>query len=149
MPESVWCVSKGSYSDYRVLCVCPNRAVAELIAQDINRGDSYADAQVEQLPMIRESRRVTVYGLQEEIWDSGKTSGRRETTRVEHEADLLYPENNRPVFKRWVRPPIQNERGGRLEVHGTDLERVRKVFSDTRAQLLTDDALRARKEFHS
>ncbi len=150
--EWVWAVSRGSYSDYRVLCICPDERTAKAVAQHVNdSGDGYGydAAEVEQIPYITEPKTITTYGMSCEVWDNGTTSETRDTIRRESSAAMLWPEYNRPVHKRWVRAPIHNNRGGRLEVHGTDLERVRRVFSDTRARLITDDALRARREFTS
>lgn len=146
-----WAVSKGSYSDYGVLCICPDKKTAERIAHDVNAAESsYGEpAFVEQIPFLAESRMVQTYGLECEVWDNGTTSETRERNRVEHEADMLYPEHNRPVMKRWVRAPMYHNKGGRLEVFGTDRERVRRVFSDTRAQLVADPVLRKRREFKS
>lgn len=149
MSKHMWAVSKGSYSDYRVLCVCPDKKTAKKIADDINKCSSWGEAFVEQLPLLSESRNVTTYDLQCEIWDDGTTSETRYAERVEHEADMLYPERNAPVMKRWVRAPVHDNQGGRLEVHGTDEERVRRVFSYTRAELLATPSLRMRKEFRS
>ena len=149
MSKHMWAVSKGSYSDYRVLCVCPDKKTAKKIAADVNGCSSWGEAFVEQLPLLSESRNVTTFDLQCEIWDDGTTSETRYGERAEHEADMLHPERDTPVMKRWVRAPVHDNQGGRLEVHGTDEERVRRVFSDTRAELLATPSLRMRKEFRS
>lgn len=150
-----WVVSRGSYSDYRVLCACPSKKAAKAIAAAVNTatGDEsgdYYSAFVESLPIIERAEMVTVYGLVAEVFDNGTTAETKEIVREECNADMLYPHYFRPAHKRWIRAPYLQGRpikGGRLEVFGTDLERVRRVFSDTRAQLIADPALRARKEF--
>lgn len=149
MSEHMWAVAKGSYSDYRVLCICPDKKTAEKIAADVNGCSSWGEAFVEQFPLLSESRKVTTYELRCEVWDDGTTSETRYDERVEHEADMLYPERKAPVMKRWVRAPAHKKQGGRLEVYGSDRERVRRVFSDTRAELLATPSLRMRKEFRS
>lgn len=150
MSDKAWAVSKGSYSDYGVLCICPDRETAERIARDVNADQhSYGEAFVEQISFLTESRTVQTYGLECEVWDNGTTSETRERDMVEHEANMLWPERNRPVTKRWVRAPMYHNTGGRLEVYGTDQERVRRVFSDTRAQLVADPVLRKRRESRS
>ena len=147
---SLWAVSRGSYSDYRVLCVCDSkkRAKGVVKAMKASKQSLYGDDPfVEEIVYLdRDPERVTVYGISEELLDSGESDNRRDSERVEWEHDMLYPEYNRPVTWRWVRAPYIEKRGGRLEVNGTDLERVRKVFSDRRAMILSDDAMRARKE---
>jgi mRNA-degrading endonuclease toxin of MazEF toxin-antitoxin module len=41
---------------------------------------------------------------------------------------------------------MHHDQGGRLEVWGTDHERVRKVYGDRRALIISDDAFRAQRE---
>ena len=81
---------------------------------------------------------------------SGDGTVREESVRDRDEwnVDPLYQQRLRPVTVRWVRAPIYNGQAGRLEVYGTDRGLVLKTFSDTRAQLIADPGLRARKEFN-
>lgn len=149
MMATMWTVEVGEYSDYKVMCVTHTKAEAERITELYNgtNESTYNNAYIGSLPVISgEPQQVTIYGIQETIWDDGRTEHRQESMSIEWEFDLLWPERNRPVTWRWVRAPMHGGRGGRLEVHGTDLERVRRVFSDRRAQLLAEDAFRARRE---
>ena len=137
----MWGVSRGSYSDYRMLCVCDSKKRAKEIAALTD------DGMVEALPYFdRDPKRVTTFWLNENLYDDGTTDERYESQRTEWEFDMLYPERIAPVRWRWVRASIHRGRGGRLEVSGTDLERVRKVFGDRRGMLLTDEAMRSRRE---
>ena len=144
---TVWVVSSGSYSDYRVLCAAPSKKAAQEIVDVLNGADEWIKYFVERVPVIEKAERITVYGIEAIISDAGTV--RKETVRDRDEwnVDPLLPERLRPVAVRWVRAPIYNGQAGRLEVYGTDRDRVRKTFSDMKAQLLADPALRSRREF--
>lgn len=143
----VWLVSSGSYSDYRVLCAAPSKKAAQDIVRTLNAADEWAEYFAEQVPVIEQAERVTVYALEAIIADAGTVREELVCDRDEWNVDPLYPERRRPVTVRWVRAPCYNGRAGRLEVYGTDQERVRKTFSDMKAQLLADPVLRKRREF--
>jgi len=150
MTDKMWALSSGSYSDYRVLCVCPSKKVAKQLAARYNADNrSYDEVYVEQIAFVSDPdiQRIEIMSMFQEIWDNGEISEPRQQYRVEWPFDLLYPEAAVPVSVRWVRAPIHHNKGGRLEVHGTDHERVRKTFSEMSAALRTDDALRAKGEF--
>lgn len=143
--KSVWVVSSGSYSDYRVHCAAPSKKAAQAIVVALN-GDETCNYFIEQVPVIDKAEKVTIYGVEAIITDDG-TVREESVDRDEWNVDPLYPWRLRPVTVRWVRAPIYHGRAGRLEVYGTDEERVRKTYSDMRAQLLADPALRKRREF--
>lgn len=147
MTDRVWLVSSGSYSDYRVLCAAPSKKAAEDIVRTLNAADEWAKYFAEQVPVIEQAERVAVYGLEAIITDAGTVREESARDRDEWNVDPLYPERRRPVTVRWVRAPCYNGRAGRLEVYGTDRERVRKTFSDMKAQLLADPVLRKHREF--
>lgn len=154
--DYVYAVSRGDYSDYRVMCVCPDKATAERVA-DAHNGDSdsYEDARVEAIRYITEPRKVTTYMVSATIYDNGDVRDGRNPNgaltespqeRVEWEFDPLYPERLTRVGWRWIRAPMHAGEAGRLEVSGLDREAVLKVFSERKAQLLADDAMRSRSE---
>lgn len=157
LPEvgEVWAVVKGDYSDYRVMCVCPTKDRATLVAAAYNTADDedgyrWGEARVESLLWLdREPKKIIVYTRTVTVWDDGTTSDQGERQRVEWEIDMLYPEQVRPASWRWVRAPMHKDKGGRLDVAGTDKRRVGKVFSEKRAQLIADDVMRARREITS
>lgn len=149
MSDTIWVVSRGEYSDYSVLCACPTKKDAEKLAQRIRQPEpnsfSYdRDARVEELPMLTGAAEPKeVLHLTETVWDDGTTEKHIERTRLE----WPWTTSGTPrVAWRWVRAPMHNGRGGRLEVHGVDHRAVRRTFSDRRAQLLAEDAFRLRKE---
>lgn len=143
--KNAWVVSKGSYSDYRVLCVCPTKRDAETVASKYNAGDAYADARVESLMVVDATvKRVELLHLSTTLWDDGRETDQRETRRDEWPFDALY--GIPAVYWRWVRAPMHKDAGGRLDVYGIDHERVRRVFSEQRAALISDDAYRSRRE---
>ena len=144
--KSVWLVSSGSYSDYRVHCAAPSKRGAREIVAALNGADEWTKYFVEQVPVIEKAERITVYGIEAIIEDAGTVREESVLDRDEWNVDPLYPERLRPVTVRWVRALIYHQ-AGRLEVYGLDEERVRKTYSDMRAQLLADPALRSRKEF--
>lgn len=143
-----WVVSAGDYSDYKVMCICDSKKRAETVAMLYNADrETYSTARVEQLPFVNaDPVQVTSYLIRENIWDDGTTSEKRQTARKQWPFDALYPEDLVPSAWRWVRAPIHNGKGGRLEVRGVDLSRVRRTFSDKRAQLKAEDAFRMKRE---
>lgn len=146
--KTVNVISSGSYSDYRVHAVVEGslKDAKRLVDRANGIRDSYHDEYVvESLPVVTaDVERVSILSLQENIWDDGTTTEAHERTNVEWPFDALHEQG--ALSWRWVRAPMHKNRGGRLEVSGTDHERVRKVFSDRRAALMTDDALRAVRE---
>lgn len=144
---TVWVVSSGSYSDYRVHCAAPSERAAKEIAAAMNADHARGDYMVESLPVIDRAERVTIYGNEAVITDDATVTDEGARDRKEWNVNPLYPERLRPVTVRWVRTPIIYHQAGRLEVYGTDRDRVRKTFSDMKAQLLADPALRSRREF--
>ena len=144
---TVWVVSSGSYSDYRVLCAAPSKKAAQEIVDVLNGADEWIKYFVERVPVIEKAERITVYGIEAIISDAGTV--RKETVRDRDEwnVDPLLPERLRPVAVRWVRAPIYNGQAGRLEVYGTDRELVGTTFSTMKARLVGDPELRQRREF--
>ncbi|HKZ20334.1 MAG TPA: hypothetical protein VJQ57_09505 [Acidimicrobiia bacterium] len=147
MGDEIHVVSSGLYSDYQVLCACPSKEDAETVAAKL-RGDRdgwRSDAVVETLPLVSgDVRKVEILLMQETVWDDGRTDRILDDIRAEWPFDSL-----RGIVRvawRWVRAPMHNNQGGRLEVWGTDHNRVRKVFSDRRAMALADDGFRMQRE---
>lgn len=144
----MYTVERGAYSDHRVLCVCKTKRQANAIVKAYN-GDPESwgeNAFVGELPIVTKAEKITTFGLICEVWDDGRVTDEREDMRTEFTFDMLWSTYAAPVIWRWVRAPTHQGKGGRLEVHGTDLERVRRVYSDRRAQLLAEDAFRMKRE---
>ena len=146
MSDRVWVVSSGSYSDYRVHCAAPSKKAAQAIVVALN-GDETCNYFIEQVPVIDKAEKVTIYGMEAIVTDDGTVREESVRDRDEWNIDPLYPQRLRPATARWVRAPIYNGQAGRLEVYGLDEERVRKTYSDMRAELIADPGLRKRREF--
>ena len=139
--KTMYVVSKGEYSDYRVMCVTDSKERAEHVADAYNATSPWAGADVEELPYVdSEPQRLHILTMTENLWDDGTTSETLERVELSWEFDLLFPDHAVPVGWRWVRAPIHRGRGGRLDVFGTDHERVRKVFGERKAQIRADEA---------
>ena len=146
MSDRVWLVSSGGYSDYRVHCAAPSKKAAQSIVAALNGADGRRYF-AEPVPVIENAERVTIYGNEAVITDAGTVREESVRDRDEWNVNPLYPYRLCPVTVRWVRAPIYSGQAGRLEVYGLDRELVGKTFSDMKAQLVADPALRARREF--
>ena len=144
--EKMYAISKGSYSDYRVLAVCDSKKTAKALAARYNATEHYSETYVETILYVDnpDVQRVETLDLSITIWDDGSETDDHISYRVEWPFDPLYDSSD--CTWRWVRAPVHKGKGGRLDVYGTDHERVRKVFGERRALLHTDDAFRSKKE---
>jgi hypothetical protein len=138
--KKVYALSAGSYSDYRVLALFPTRKLAKEAAAAERLADSWAhDADVEEFYLYDEvPEHVTVWRIHQDLMDDGTEGEKREWAITElpwsHYENIEALEK-RPVT-RFVRAPIHQGRGGRLEVMGLDQTAVRKVFSDRKAEIV-------------
>lgn len=82
--KSVWLVSSGSYSDYRVHCAAPSKRGAREIVAALN-GVDRIEYFVEQVPVVEKAERITVYGIKAVITDDGTV---REETQMSITTDL-------------------------------------------------------------
>ncbi len=135
----MFAVSSGSYSDYQVLCVCPTKADAEAVAALVNEHIQFEHAEVESLPLITGDMewpcRLT---MQVRIREDATTDAKPD----QHEK--WPPWNELPSVEwAWDRE-FKAVPAGWLTVTGKDHERVRKVFSDRRAELIAVESLRLR-----
>jgi hypothetical protein len=150
MAESVkqmWVVVSGHYSDKSVHCVCDTQERAELIAAT-PMGDGLDAYRAEPLLfMDRDPALVLIYSQSGEVRDDGTTSEARTSLRSSWDFDEFFPRAHAQGLVEWRRGPVHDGRGGRLEVHGTDLEGVRATFSDLVAQLHSNVDLRSQVRF--
>jgi hypothetical protein len=150
MAKKMWAVSRGSYSDYTVLCLLKTKAEAKtLVKRMIEAGDDmYGDPpRVEEIPVVTaDVEQVDILRMQVTLWDGGGEAEASATHWTKWPFDTIWIEDAQPVHWRWVRAPCHNGRGGRLEVAGTDHERVRKVFGERKALIQTDPILRGKRE---
>src|SRR5690606_10438588 len=125
------------------LCACDSKDRAERIARKL-RGDDgrYEDAFVEELPVIDyDIEKLRTYRMSVNVWDNGTADEVKAWHTDEWPFGTFYE-----VEWRWVRAPVHGGRGGWIDVWGTNPERVRRVLSEKRAQLLAAPAFRARTE---
>lgn len=137
---SVWALSKGEYSDYSVVAIFATKRQAEAAQreaknQPVEFGDDY---RVESFPFFAEDASppmvVTRYERHVDIMDDGSTGKERNSSHREWEFDQLYRCGRRPSV-RFVRAPVHHDKGGRLEVRGTDEQAVAQAFSDNLARI--------------
>lgn len=133
---TIYALSRGHYSDYRVSALFPTQELAEqALALDRADEESYGDAFIETFQLhdaVPEP--ITMHFKTVTIWDDGTTTHHTEYDRTALPWNHLVAPHR--VHHRYIRAPIHNDQGGRLTVHGTDLEAVRRTFSDRRAELL-------------
>lgn len=137
-PKIVWAVTSGSYSDYRVRALFEDEATAKsVVATQKDHYDWSLDG-IEGLvfyPAGEVPSQVPCHYMQVEIWDDGHLSNERAESQNRWDWDEVEDFPVRPKV-RWVRPPIQSDKGGRLEVRGRDLQGVQQAFSDCRARII-------------
>lgn len=140
--ETMWAVTHGSYSDYTVLCVCPSKDVAERVAAKIKGapGTWNTSPEIQEFHVATDDTQpVDILTMRVELWDDGTESDYRETRDLRWPWDWGYTPD---LQWRWWRASIHQRQGGTLLVSGSDHERVRRVFSDRRAQVKSEDAFR-------
>jgi hypothetical protein len=146
--KTVFVISSGSYSDYSVHGVLDVKTRAEandMVARinAIDDGGFSGPYRVEGLSIIApDVERVSTLIIEQNIWDDGSASEPETRYHCDWPFDSIFEPG--PLVWRWVRAPGHKGKGGRLEVSGTDHERVRKVFSDRSAMLRAGDPLRGR-----
>ena len=146
MTKMVYGIASGQYSDYSVHCIVETEDEARKLVEKLNRTkDRYQGLyEIQELPMVDSTvERQSVLYLNEILMDSGKQADRHESTRLEWPWEGY--DFGRAVW-RWIRAPFLDDKGGRLELHGTDHDLVRKIFEEKRAALIMDDAYRAQHE---
>lgn len=131
--KSMFCVSRGSYSDYRVLAVFEDEADANAWAAAMSGSGSYDEPQVEEMILVEKGeapRRVTTYRRSIEFWDNGKIDDQGIHSHTDWAIDSYEgPPPVRPHL-RFVRAPCHHNAGGRLDIRGSSAESVDKVGND-------------------
>lgn len=143
--ERIFGVSAGSYSDYRVLCICPTKKDAKAVAAKVRNDSWHSDADVEEFVFVTaDVEQIPVLSLSTTLWDDGTETAVSERITDEWPFDSI--QDVVPLSWRWVRAPIHDNKGGRLDVQGADHERVRRTYSDKRAEIMADAGLRMKRE---
>ncbi len=137
--RTMYAVSRGDYSDYGVLCLCESEQVANRIAKKVG-SRAFDESFVESFVVVDESvSQDRVLRISQVLWDDGSEKSVREFIDEEWPWDS----STHSCRWRWVRAPSHKDKGGRLEVNGSDHERVRKVFTEKRTILKANPALAA------
>lgn len=142
-PIKCWAATSGSYSDYRICAVFATKRQAEAAvaaAQMAEDAWPNPDSVVEFFFYSEgaEPRLLTVYNRQVTIWDDGTFEEHDLRIRTEWEYDQLFDRgSDRRPSVRFVRAPMHNNKGGRLEVRGIDEQAVAQAYSDNLARIRT------------
>lgn len=131
--KTIFAVSRGSYSDYRVLAVFEDEADAKAWAAAMSVDGGYDHPEVEEFCLVVKGTSpymVTTYYRSITFWDDGVI----EDCGVHSSTDwaiALY-DGMPPVrpHLRFVRAPCHDGRGGRLDIRGSTAESVNKVGND-------------------
>lgn len=150
--SKMWAVSSGEYSDYGVICLCATEELANRIVEQIGH-DGYGAPFVEEfdiattLPTPSITLRLECF-----ISDTGQVIERAEHRYTHWVYEFDEPPKTPPVEWRWFRSEYgygykygTKEVGGELQVYGVDHERVQRVYSDRKAELLALDHMRQTK----
>lgn len=148
-PTTVWGLTRGSYSDYRICAIFERKEDAEaaLNVRDARIGWGGGE-DVEEFsfyPAGGSPLTVTTHHWTGEFTDAGDEPRRNKAVEVEWEYNRSDPSGPRPSV-RFVRAPIHRDKGGRLEVRGTDLLAVQHAWSDNVARIRANVSLRGKAE---
>ena len=134
----IYLITSGSYSDYSVHVAYPDKAEADRVVEELNKDKNWDDYQVEELQVIT-ARQEAKLSLRMEFRDMVNFYIRDLRGLVRQDDRYVETENVRHIF------PWQNGSPHTLHaymlgsdmgfvVEGTDIERVRKTYSEKRAE---------------
>jgi hypothetical protein len=131
----MWAVASGEYSDYGIDAICGDRETAEAWAKAMNEsadtcGSDHRVESIEFVPAGVEPFQVTHYTRHAELYDSGKLVEHDMRVDVEWAVGSYMGIPPSRPHVRFVRAPVYQDKGGRLEVRGASEEAVNKVFSE-------------------
>lgn len=140
---TAYVVTSGSYSDYGIVAVFLDRSLADELCE--RHKGSYGEPQVEEYEIITAlPAAIVTLGLRCTVTDGTETeSSERENVST---PDLFdgYAVESQCNTQMYVIPgaglstPWPRQTQIKIHVEGTDRERVRKVFSETKAQVIAD-----------
>lgn len=140
----VWALTTGSYSDYSIKALFTKKRLAKA-AMLVNKADSeawsYGDENVETFYLYDEvPEPSTTWYYQANLWDDGTVTEERLTSTTALPWNHWWGEGTERPHVRYVRAPIHQNRGGRLEVRGSDEQAVKQAFSDNKARIRVERA---------
>jgi len=148
MSKTLWAVTSGSYSDYRVhvLLETEDQAIEVARAADAQEGcHDYAVESFPFYPTVAEiTEPITIYEMSVVLWDDGRhdlPSYEEPVTRMEFQHYKFVPPKTRPRIRQ-VRAPVYKNKGARLDVTARTETMVRKAMND---RLMEHKALGARR----
>jgi len=146
--KKVYGISTGKYSDYSVLCICPSKKEAKKLVNTLNSDpeSSHHDCRIEEFVVCDSAvkKNNNILTLSVELMDDG--TERRSTSNALTKYPFDWNGDPGPCRWRWVRAPMYHNKGGRLEVYGTNHTRIRKVFTEKRAMIKADKSISMQTE---
>lgn len=136
MIKQLYTVESGEYFPH-VHAVFDDKATAEAWAKAYREHEtSFAsDAEVRTIPLVQagvEPYTRTIHSIHQTVFDDGSLGEKREWPITSLAPSVMdYPR----LMARYVRAPIYNGKGGRIETRGDDLEKVRSTFAAKLAAL--------------
>lgn len=138
--RTIYAVSQGEYSDYRVLVLCEDQETADRIVAEINESDDSSGAyctRVEEfclVPPDYKPNRVECHRAEAVLFDNGTVGTIRQWSYTKWEFEVHDPDRpKRPKFE-FISAPFYGDHGGALRVYGRTAEGVTKVLNDRLAQ---------------
>ena len=146
--KTVYAISSGAYSDYRVHWLLEDKEEAERLVNELN-DDGYDAPFVEEFDLAEPGELVVNCELSLEFYFEIDVNEAIAVNQVDAEPRTAkyigHPrklEWNRSIIPAYGRRGIVERRSiVQLKVYGTDHERVRKVYSDSKAELLATPSL--------
>ena len=144
----VWALSQGEYSDYSVIALFTTKKLAEEAA-GLNNSDRWSRAFVEEFVLYDETvETVDEYKIMQDIWDADALIPEPTVTHTVKMPWAFWDgEPPKRAKVRWVRAPIHQGKGGRLEVRGRDRDAVVKAYTDNAARIIAGD--RQKQEYYA
>ena len=136
MSTTVWAVTTGSYSDYRVKVLFPTQKLAEQHANDLrnDRSGWDRDASVESFKLLdREPKRIRVFYRWARINTGGDVIDDRNEDSLDWEYGDLWGVPKPIMSARTYQAPAYKQ-DTLVEVRGSSKARVEKAYHDRIAQ---------------
>lgn len=131
----VYAISHSEYSDYSVTCICETEEEANKLRDKLNdeTNETVYKYYVERFLLCDSSiQKTLVLSISITLWDDGTES--QKVVKWTEEWPFNY-EGNPSCNWRWTRAPIHKEKGGTLEVWGTNFTLVRRTYKEKRLML--------------
>jgi hypothetical protein len=133
--REIFTVEAGCYSDHAVLGVFSDEATAAQWCEAIKTDPDgwHRDAWVGRILLVESGvkpTKVTRWMQHVELWDDGRTETKGPQSQTEYAIATLWGLPPKRPKVRYVRAPVHNDKGGRLEVVGDSERVVVKVVSE-------------------